>query len=123
MTGPVAPIAPGKTRITLAFDVEILEWFRAQVHKAGGGDYQDLINAALREYIKWSEEPLEQMLRRVIREEIGLHACGLLVSNDRAISGVKIRIAVNHFGSLTRKVIDLPGIIPTGAAKRPIGKM
>jgi hypothetical protein len=58
----------------MALDDEVLEWFRTQIHKAGGGDYRDLINRALREYINRSEEPLEQMLRRVIREEIGPRA-------------------------------------------------
>jgi hypothetical protein len=48
----------------------VLEWFKQQVHKSGGGNYQTLINAALREYIKRSDEPLEATLRRVLREEL-----------------------------------------------------
>jgi hypothetical protein len=44
--GAVVPISPGKTRITIPLDDEVLEWFRAQVHKMGGGDYLTLINAA-----------------------------------------------------------------------------
>jgi uncharacterized protein (DUF4415 family) len=62
--GAGVPMAPGKTRVTIALDDEVLEWFRAQVHKRGGGDYQALINTALREYISRSGEPLEQMLRQ-----------------------------------------------------------
>ena len=72
--GAVVPMAPSKTQVTIALDDEVLEWFRTQIHKAGGGDYQALINTALREYINLREKPLEQMLRRVIREEIGPHA-------------------------------------------------
>ncbi len=67
--GPVIPPAPGKTRITIRLDDDTLAWFRAQVHAAGGGNYQTLINAALREYVATKKEPLEETLRRVLREE------------------------------------------------------
>jgi uncharacterized protein (DUF4415 family) len=60
----------GKTRITIRLDDDVLEWFRGQVDAAGGGNYQTLINAALREYIARSDEPLEEVLRRVLREEL-----------------------------------------------------
>lgn len=65
--GPVAAAAKGKTRVTIRLDDEVLEWFKAQVHAAGGGNYQTAINAALREYM--SRESLEETLRRVLREE------------------------------------------------------
>lgn len=68
--GAVKPARPGKTRITIRLDDDILDWFRNQVHAAGGGSYQALINTALREYIENEREPLEKTLRRVIREEI-----------------------------------------------------
>ncbi len=68
--GPVVPTPAGKTRITIRLDDEILDWFRQQVHASGGGNYQSLINAALRDYIVDKKEPLEETLRRVIREEI-----------------------------------------------------
>ncbi len=70
--GAIEPAMPGKTRITIRLDDEVLDWFRAQVHAAGGGNYQTLINDALREYISQQHEPLEDILRRVLREE--LHA-------------------------------------------------
>ena len=41
-----------------------------QQFETGGGDYQALINAALRSYIQRAEEPIENILRRVIREEM-----------------------------------------------------
>jgi uncharacterized protein (DUF4415 family) len=59
---------PGKTRITIRLDNEVLGWFREQVHATGGGNYQSSINDALREYIRDKREPLEQTLRRVLRE-------------------------------------------------------
>jgi uncharacterized protein (DUF4415 family) len=68
--GPVAPTPPGKTRITIRIDDDVLEWFRKQVHAAGGGNYQTLMNAALREHITRMVEPLEDTLRRVVREEL-----------------------------------------------------
>lgn len=68
--GPVVPVALGKTRITIRLDSDVLEWFKDQVREAGGGNYQSLINAALREFIAATGEPLEETLRRVIREEL-----------------------------------------------------
>ena len=68
--GAVHPATPGKTRITIRLDDDVVQWFKAQVHAAGGGNYQTLINAALREHVEKAREPLEATLRRVIREEL-----------------------------------------------------
>lgn len=68
--GAIEPTLLGKTRITIRLDDEVLAWFREQVHLAGGGNYQTLINDALREYIQQRREPLEETLRRVLREEL-----------------------------------------------------
>lgn len=68
--GPVVKIPKGKTRITIRIDDDILDWFRQQVHRSGGGNYQTLINMALREFMTSKREPLEETLRRVIREEL-----------------------------------------------------
>jgi hypothetical protein len=49
--------------------VECLEWFRDRVR--GGGNYQTLINEALREHIeRQGGSDLETTLRRVLREEL-----------------------------------------------------
>ena len=68
--GPAVPTAKGKSRITIRLDDEVLDWFKAQVNAAGGGNYQTLINAALAAHIKREAEPLERTLRRVLREEL-----------------------------------------------------
>lgn len=68
--GPVVKVSKGKSRITIRLDDDVLAWFRNQVDEAGGGNYQSLINAALRSHIERAEEPIEKILRRVIREEI-----------------------------------------------------
>lgn len=68
--GPVVRVPKGKTRITIRLDDDVLTWFREQVHRAGGGSYQALINKALRRHIAEANEPLEATLRRVIREEL-----------------------------------------------------
>jgi hypothetical protein len=60
----------GKTRITIRIDDDILDWFRSEVHAAGGGNYQTLINRALREYVQDRKQPLEDVLRRIVREEL-----------------------------------------------------
>ena len=75
--GAVIP-SPGKTRITIMLDDDVIEHFRAQAEAEGVG-YQTLINAILRKAsvstgkAKAGAKPLtEATLRRVLREE--LHA-------------------------------------------------
>jgi len=68
--GAVVTAPSGKTRITIRLDNELLNWFRGQVHAAGGGSYQTLINIALRQHMAVRKEALEETLRRVLREEI-----------------------------------------------------
>jgi uncharacterized protein (DUF4415 family) len=68
--GSVVSPDSGKTRITIRLDNEVLAWFREQAHKAGGASYQNLINDALKRQIAATREPLENTLRRVIREEL-----------------------------------------------------
>ena len=50
--GPIVPPDPRKTRITIRIDTKILNWFRHRVHEAGGGNYQTMINEALKSYIE-----------------------------------------------------------------------
>ncbi len=68
--GPVLRVPPGKTRITIRLDEDILDWFRQQVDDAGGGNYQTLINDALRGVMQRKQGSLETTLRRVIRDEL-----------------------------------------------------
>lgn len=68
--GAIDPTPTRKTRITIRLDDDVIEWFRSQVEAAGGGNYQTLINQALREHIWRRQEPLEETLRRVLREEL-----------------------------------------------------
>ncbi|MEZ5515519.1 MAG: BrnA antitoxin family protein [Steroidobacteraceae bacterium] len=69
--GAVVRATKGKVRITIRLDEDVLAWFKAQVNANGGGNYQSQINAALREHIQRTDEPLEAILRRVLREELG----------------------------------------------------
>jgi uncharacterized protein (DUF4415 family) len=57
-------------RCCIILDNDILECFHEQVHLAGDGNDQTLINDALREHIQQSREPLEATLRPVLREEL-----------------------------------------------------
>ena len=50
--GPVIPVPRGKTRITIRLDKDLIDWFRSQVEAAGGGNYQTLINSALRNCVR-----------------------------------------------------------------------
>jgi len=68
--GPVVKLDPQKTRITIRLDADIIEHFKKIVHEAGGGNYQTLINEALRDHIQAHDKEFEKTLRRVIREEL-----------------------------------------------------
>mgnify|MGYP005858769901 CR=1 FL=1 len=69
--GLIVPAEAGKTRITIRIDNDVLDWFRHQADQSGGGQYQSLINKALRQHIRENECPLEDMIRTVVREELG----------------------------------------------------
>jgi len=68
--GAVIPTDPTKVRITIRLDADIIDHFKSQVIDAGGGNYQTLINDALRTHIDADEGVLESKLRKVIREEL-----------------------------------------------------
>ena len=61
---------PGKTRITIYLDNDLLETFRDRADAAGRG-YQTMINEALREYLGRSAGPVDAAtIRRIVREEL-----------------------------------------------------
>ena len=67
--GTVIP-SPGKTRITIFLDDDVIEAFRAQAEAEGRG-YQTLINATLRHSIQPEKSPITaDVLRQIIREEL-----------------------------------------------------
>ena len=68
--GAVIQPDPNKVRITIRLDADIIEHFKNRVLEAGGGNYQTLINNALRDSIRSDDEALEKRLRKVIREEL-----------------------------------------------------
>ena len=67
--GAVVP-QTGKTRITIYIDDDVLEAFRERADASGRG-YQTMMNDALRAYLGKANLPIdEDILRRVIREEL-----------------------------------------------------
>jgi len=68
--GAVLPQAGNKVRITIRLDRDIVDWFRSKVEEQGGGNYQTMLNDALRKHIEYQDQPLEEVLRRVVREEL-----------------------------------------------------
>lgn len=66
--GPVISPEPGKTKISIRLDNAVLKHFRSRVHKAGGGNYQTLINDALLEHV--NRRSTLDVVRQVVREEL-----------------------------------------------------
>jgi uncharacterized protein (DUF4415 family) len=66
--GPVVRLEPGKTKISIRLDNAVLTYFRTLVDKAGGGNYQTLINDALLEHVH--RRSAFDVVRQVVREEL-----------------------------------------------------
>jgi uncharacterized protein (DUF4415 family) len=66
--GAVVKAEPGKTKISIRLDNAVLEYFRNLVDKAGGGNYQTLINDALLEHVH--RRSTLDVVRQVVREEL-----------------------------------------------------
>ena len=66
--GAVIPMEPGKTKISIRLDNAVIDYFRDQVDRAGGGNYQTLINDALVMFIQ--QRSMIDALRQVVREEL-----------------------------------------------------
>ena len=72
--GPVVKPEPGKTKISIRLDNTVLDYFRDLVDKAGGGNYQTLINDALLEYVHLRSTV--DVVRHVVREELDAYSVG-----------------------------------------------
>jgi uncharacterized protein (DUF4415 family) len=66
--GPVVSPEPGKTKISIRLDNRVLDHFRRIVERAGGGNYQTLINDALVDYIQ--QQSMLEAVRQAVREEL-----------------------------------------------------
>ena len=75
--GSVTASPSNKKRITIRLDENTIEWFRKKVHEDGGGNYQTLINDALKEYISFHEGTYEDTLRKIVKEEIETKYSGI----------------------------------------------
>ena len=79
--GPVVRPEPGKTKISIRLDNTVLEYFRDLVDKAGGGNYQTLINDALLEHVH--RRSTLEIVRQVVREVLASYRVGRGVTNPR----------------------------------------
>ena len=66
--GPVVKPDPGKTKISIRLDNAVLDHFKSLVDKAGGGNYQTLINDALLAHVH--RHSTLDAVRQVLREEL-----------------------------------------------------
>ena len=72
--GAVVRPEPGKTKISIRLDNTVLDHFRGVVDKAGGGNYQTLINEALLEHVH--RRSTLDVVRQVVREELAPYGRG-----------------------------------------------
>ncbi|MGB6564927.1 MAG: BrnA antitoxin family protein [Candidatus Binataceae bacterium] len=71
--GPVVPLPPEKICITIRLDRDIVDQFRDKVRKDHRGNYQTLINDALRDHLRRPSiaQQVGAEVRAVLREELG----------------------------------------------------
>jgi uncharacterized protein (DUF4415 family) len=86
--GPVVRSEPGKTKISIRLDNTVLDYFRALVEKAGGGNYQTLINEALLEYVH--RRSTLDVVRQVLREELAPYSGGRRSNSAVRRTGARI---------------------------------
>ncbi len=98
--GAVVPTTTGKTRITIRLDSDIIYSFRNQAEQQGGGNYQTMINDALRDHLRNDKETLEDVIRRIIEERLSGHSIAI----DKVI--------FNNMTAKTDGFRDLPGFKP-----------
>ncbi len=71
--------SPGKTRITIMLDNEVLEHFRERAESSGSG-YQTMINSALKSAVELAKSGEEELtvskLREVLRQELRTEILG-----------------------------------------------
>ena len=82
--GPVLPPDPGKTKISIRIDNAVLEHFKGQVERAGGGNYQTLMNDALAAFIQ--QRSVIDAVRQVVREELAAPQPTARQPKPRAVS-------------------------------------
>ncbi|MBI3454762.1 MAG: BrnA antitoxin family protein [Candidatus Rokubacteria bacterium] len=83
--GAVVKPQPGKTKISIRLDNTVLEYFRDLVNKAGGGNYQTLINDALLEHVH--RRSTLDVVRQVMREELAPYGTERRSNPDRRFLG------------------------------------
>ena len=72
--GAIVKPEPGKTKISIRLDNTVLKYFRGLVDKAGGGNYQTLINDALLEHVH--RRSTIDLVRQAVREELAPYGIG-----------------------------------------------
>jgi uncharacterized protein (DUF4415 family) len=83
--GAVVKAGRGKTKISIRLDKAILDYFRAAVDEAGGGNYQTRINDALLAHIQ--QRSVLEAVREVVKEELA-HAKPRRGRTRRSSAGV-----------------------------------
>ena len=82
--GAVIPLEPGKTKISIRIDNSVVDYFRAQVEKAGAGNYQTQINDALVAFIQ--QRSMIEAVRQVVREELASPKSRPRATRSRAVA-------------------------------------
>jgi uncharacterized protein (DUF4415 family) len=82
--GPVIAPEPGKTKISIRIDNAVIDYFRAQVERAGGGNYQTQMNDALLAHIQ--QRSVIDAVRQVVREELQAPRSKMRTAKTKAVA-------------------------------------
>ncbi len=85
-------LEPGKVRIAVRLDEDLIDYFGAVFDRSGGkAGYQTLINSALRESIEGKNPKWEEALRRIIRRGDGQEQRSVAVTMRAALHGAMLQ--------------------------------
>jgi hypothetical protein len=65
----IVKVPAGKQKSLSGSTATLFNWFRDVVDSAGGGNYQTLMNQALRDYIEGRTPKMQDTFRRILRQE------------------------------------------------------
>lgn len=110
--GATVPPDPRKTQICIRIDTKTLNWFRQRVHEAGGGNYQTMINDALKDFIGRQSITKASMVTNVAETMVTNLAGSTTVSGTLACStGIMSAISIGEVWTGTANAhAHIPGV-------------
>jgi uncharacterized protein (DUF4415 family) len=67
--GAIIPTASHQAKVNLTLDQNVIDWFKSKVNESGGGDYHQLINQVLQDYINQETRDYQNSQARINNDD------------------------------------------------------